>query len=412
MAHLLLLEAPGGNDFTLVEDAMRLGHHVTFVTGERAQYEAQSPAVRAGLALATRIIEVHPFSQEALERAIEPLHATDPIEAVICMLDIRMLAASRLARKLGLRFLNPDTTGLARDKSRLRARLAEAGIRQARFARAETPADLPAAIAQTGLPAIVKPADGFASQNVHILRTAAEIDALVSALSDRPTDYGLGVAASGVLLVEQYLDGALIGCDVFSDGSSRALLGINDKALFPAPSFAMRGSCFPTQRHDTALIQDYAFAILDAIDFDFGAAHVEMIVTQDGPMLVEVNPRLVSAQIPHQMAYALRRSIYADLIALHLGEPAASFHGLAAACFSAIRWLSADQPGTLDHIAIPDQAPPEIRRVVFFKGEGEAVRPPVHNGDRIGYVIAVGAEEATAEAIADRYIADCRVALR
>lgn len=412
MAHLLLLEVPGGNDFTLVEDAVRLGHRVTFVTGELAQYAAQSPAVRAGLGLAARVVEVCPFSQQALEQAIEPLHAADPIEAVICMLDIRMLAASLLARTLGLRFLNPDTTRLTRDKSRLRSRLAEAGIRQARFARAETLAELDAAVRQVGLPAIVKPADGFASQNVHILRTQADTDALVSTLSDVRADYGLGVAASGVLLVEEFLEGKLIGCDVFSDGSTRALLGINDKALFPAPSFAMRGSSFPTQRYDTAAIQDYAFAILDAIDFDFGAAHIEMIVTEDGPMLVEVNPRLVSAQIPHQMAYALHRSIYADLVALHLGEPAASFHAPRPACFSAIRWLTADRPGTLDHIAIPIEAPAEIRRVVFFKGEGELVRPPIHNGDRIGYVIAVGAEEATAEAIAERYIADCRVSLR
>jgi predicted ATP-grasp superfamily ATP-dependent carboligase len=52
----------------------------------------------------------------------------------------------------------------------------------------------------------------------------------------------------------------------------------------------MRGSCFPSDRYDTAAIRDYAFRILDAISFDFGAARIELIVAEDGPYLVEVNP--------------------------------------------------------------------------------------------------------------------------
>ena len=36
VAHLLLLEAPGGNDFTVLEDAVGMGHQVTFFTGDLA----------------------------------------------------------------------------------------------------------------------------------------------------------------------------------------------------------------------------------------------------------------------------------------------------------------------------------------------------------------------------------------
>lgn len=44
--------------------------------------------------------------------------------------------------------------------------------------------------------------------------------------------------------------------------------------------------------------------------FDFGAAHIEMIIADGEPWLVEVNPRPVSAQIPFQMGYATPSAVH------------------------------------------------------------------------------------------------------
>ena len=173
-------------------------------------------------------------------------------------------------------------------------------------------------------------------------------------LTLKPTDYGLGVHASNRFSVERYVRGHMIGCDVFSNEAERIFIGINDKLMFTPPSFAMRGSCFPSDRYDISVIRDYAFDILDAVNFDFGASHIEMIVAEDGPYLVEVNPRLVSAQIPHQMGYALERSLYADLINLHLGLPITKLREVKPRWFSAIRWVIADRPGILKLIQLPD----------------------------------------------------------
>jgi biotin carboxylase len=204
----------------------------------------------------------------------------------------------------------------------------------------------------------------------------------------------------------------MIGCDIFANADERVFLGINDKRMFSPPSFAMRGSCFPSDRYDTGLVRDYAFQILDAIGFDFGACHIEMIVAPDGPYLVEVNPRLVSAQIPFQMGYALQRSVYADLINLHLGLPLTEIRSVRPLWFSAIRWMVAERPGILEAMNLPDPIDPAVRRVVLFKSKGCAVHPPINNGDRIGYVIAVGQTQAAAEMIADRFVQNCEVQLR
>jgi biotin carboxylase len=220
-----------------------------------------------------------------------------------------------------------------------------------------------------------------------------------------PTDYGLGVHANNRFSVERYIEGTLIGCDVFSDGTERILLGVNEKLMFPTPSFAIRGSQFPSSRFATDAVRDYAFALLDAVDYDFGPAHIEMIVADGVPHLVEINARLVSAQIPFQMGYALGRSIYIDLIDLHLGIPIKAMLPFDRVGISVIRWIVADRSGTLEALHLPEPDA-NIKRVTLFKQLGDAVRPPISYGDRIGYVIATAATAATATLSADTYVED------
>jgi len=414
MAHILLFEVPGGNDFTVLEDALADGHVVTFLTGDVARYTAMGEPVRATLSRFRQIIEISPYDYAALERLVRAAHARTPFDALICILDIRIIDASLLAHALGLRFLSVDCARLARDKYNVRKRLACFGVRQPRFALAQSAQDLPRAVSHVGYPAVVKPADGYGSQNVHILRSDADLDALVDALErscETPLDYGLGVRANNRLSVEQFIEGNLVGCDIFSDGDERLLLGVNDKRMYPPPSFAIRGSCFPTDRFDRAALERYSFSILDAMGFNFGAAHIEMVVTEEGPWLIEVNPRLVSAQIPFQMAYAFERSIYSDLINLHLGQPVGSIRGLPAPWFSAIRWIVADRHARLEGVDLPRQIDRQVRRVVLFKEAGDMVAPALSNADRLGYVIAVGETQPQAEQIADEYVAGCRVRL-
>ena len=414
MAHILLIDVPGGNDFTILEDAVRMGHEVTFYTSDLAHYQRQGNITAAALALAREVIEIRPFDYAALESSVTLKHKETPFDAILCLIDIRLIEASKLADKLGLRFMSPATATLMRDKFSVREVLAENCIHQPRFALARNLKELRHAVKKVGYPALVKPSDGYGSQNISVLFTEADLQHTFDTFAEKQsTDYGLGVYASNRFSVEQYVRGHMIGCDVFSDGHTRVFLGINDKLMFPPPSFSMRGSCFPSDRYDTAVIRDYAYAILDAVNYNFGAAHIEMIVAEDGrPYLVEVNARLVSAQIPFQMGYAMERSIYEDLINLHLGMPLSAMQQMVPHWFSAIRWITTVHHGILKDIRLPEHADPLIRRVAIFKELGDKVQPPLSNGDRIGYVIAVGKTQETAEQLADAYVGNCHVELQ
>ena len=152
--------------------------------------------------------------------------------------------------------------------------LAARGIAQPPFLLALDSGPLRAAVDTLGLPVVVKPCDGYGSQNITTFLTDDDPNPLIDPLDDYfacEVDYGLGVRANGRLLVERYLTGRLIGCDTFIRDGKHVMLGINEKLMFEPPSCAIRGSCFPSDRFDEPSISSYLFSILDALGFDQGA---------------------------------------------------------------------------------------------------------------------------------------------
>jgi hypothetical protein len=95
---------------------------------------------------------------------------------------------------------------------------------------------------------------------------------------------------------------------------------------------------------------------------------------------------------------------------LHLGEPmppaAAPANGVAVT-----RWIAAPRSGTLVRVEIPDDRDPRVRSVELFAREGDHVRPPAQNSDRLACVMACAASRAEAEVSAEAVVAGSRVVL-
>jgi len=412
MAHLLIIELPGGNDCDIIDAAVRRRDHFTFLSAELGHYQAQ-PEIAAALALARHTIEVSPFDYAQVEARILALHANDPIDAVLCLLDLRLVEAARLAESLGTRFLNPASAVVLRDKYSVRRALQDAGIAQPDFRLATSNQDLRQAVDELGLPVLIKPVDGYGSQNIVVLRDALELDPLLTPLNDMlpsGAKYGLGVLANDRLIVERFMAGAVIGCDTLSANGRHLLLGKHEKAFYPPPSFAIRGGCFTPNTGQMAEVERYVTSVLSAVGFDWGAAHTEIMLTADGPRLIEINPRLVGAKIGRLVGHALGCSIHEELIGLHLGLSDGSAHR-GSGDIAVSRWLCAERSGTLRRVTVPAVDDPRIRCVEVMKRSGDHVRAPIQNADRLGYVMVTDPNRAAAEALAESFIGRCRCEL-
>jgi biotin carboxylase len=411
MAHLLLIEAPGGNDFDLFETALAQGHQVTFFTADSSYY-AKNGALKNYLALAKQIVEVQPFDYDEFEKRAVEIHQRDPFDALLCLIDTRIIEAAKLAERLKLRFLNPKSAVALRDKFTVRTILASKGISQPEFALATNNQQLRDAIENMGFPVLVKPCDGYGSQNIATFLSEDDLNPLLDPLDDYlpcHTDYGFGVKANDRLLVERYISGQMVGCDTLTRNGKHLMLGINEKLMYPPPSCAIKGSCFPSDRYEVSTVQDYVFSILDALDFNDGVTHTEILLTEAGPLLVEVNPRLVGAKIPRLLNLALGRSIHTDVIDLHLGKPLPELPYQTECGFAVSRWIITDVTGILEEVILPSIADPGIRHVEILKKPGNSVSYPYQNADRIGYIMTLGETREQAERLADNYIAQVQV---
>ena len=404
MAHLLIIELPGGNDTDIVQAAIDRGDSFTFLTADLGLYQ-QQPAVQQILQHAHACIEVTNFDMQAVSEQVLAAHLARRFDAVLCLLDIRLIETATLAKKLKLKYLNLDSAKLMRDKYSVRQRLQARGIEQPKFALATSNEELKRAVTQIGLPVLIKPSDGYGSQNIVVIEHEDDLAPWMSPLEDMlpsRADYGLGVLANDRLLIEQYMSGIVIGCDTLTQNGEHTLVGINEKLFFEPPSFAIRGGCFTPNQGQFKAIESYVFALLDAVGFDWGATHIELMLNAEGLSLIEINPRLVGAKIPRLINLACTRSIHSDLIDLHLGNQIAPFSNASAVAVT--RWLVADQAATLGQVELPQNNDPRIAYVELLKHKGDLVRPPMENADRIGYVMCRAPSRIEADAAAEAFI--------
>ena len=155
MAHLLIIELPGGNDCDLVQAALDRGDRFSFLSANLGHYMEQD-AVWTRLVQAQHLLELPDFAFEAVTQAVLQVHAKDPIDAVLCLLDIRLVEAACLAEMLALKHVKAADSVRLRDKYSVRRSLAEAGIAQPEFALACSNVELKQAVAQLGLPVLTE----------------------------------------------------------------------------------------------------------------------------------------------------------------------------------------------------------------------------------------------------------------
>jgi biotin carboxylase len=405
MAHILVVDLPGGNDFDILDALLDAGHDYTFLTSDLDHYLGQ-PDIAVRLESASECLNVPLFNYEDVELAVLARHKEHHIDGLLCLVDIRLIEAAKLSQSIGARHISLETAQLIRDKARVRQRIAQHGLGQPIFRVAEDTESLKAAVDDIGLPVLIKPVDGYGSQNIIVLQNSDDLHPWLNPLDQllpARHDYGFGVQGVNKLLVERYLTGELLGCDTFSVDGKHCLIGVHHKKMFPPPSFAIQGSTFTPKQPVHQALEDYVCEVLNSVAFDHGAAHIEIMMTDEVPKLVEINGRLVGAKIARLMNGALGESVHDALIRLHLGELDPQSWTPKATRIAVSRWIVADRAGKLKKLSLPEYSDDIFLTELLVK-VGDSVSPPFENADRLGVVMSVADEAHIAEALADDYV--------
>jgi biotin carboxylase len=249
--------------------------------------------------------------------------STERPDAMVTLLDAGMVEYARLAEVLGLEFHSPAVAEALIDKSRQRQVLADRGLAMPPLQvvrPAQVEADLAAAEAEVGWPAILKPRSAQGSRYTFLAADGAELSNLLEALGPGRPDMVLegfipddpardGGPYAGYVSVESLVAGGVI--------SHLALTG-----RFPlAENFRETGFFIPAALEDDEqnAVLSLATSAVEALGIRTGCLHTEVKFSPDGPRIIEVNGR-VGGGVPEMLQRAAGIHLVELTLRVALGE--------------------------------------------------------------------------------------------
>lgn len=235
----------------------------------------------------------------ALLAAAEELARRRRVVGVFTYDELLVVAAARIADRLGLPGLTADGADRCRDKHAGRTALSAAGLRQPRFALVRT-ADAAARVADSlGYPVIVKPRGMAAS--IGVTRADSRADVLAAfAVAERLSHSG-PPAYEGAVLVEELVVGPEVSIDGAVSRGEYQPFCVARKQVGFAPHFEETGHI--VDGADPLLADQQLRQVLAqahrALGLRDGITHTEVRFSPDGPVIIEVNGRLGGDLIPY-----------------------------------------------------------------------------------------------------------------
>lgn len=252
-------------------------------------------------------------------------------------------------------------------------------------------------------PCITKPTDNSGSRGVMLVHSVDELKQAIGYSSEN--------GRSGSVIVEEYMQGPEVSVEVIVIGGIPHILQITDKLTTGAPHFVEMGHSQPSRLpEDTRnAIRDLAERAVLAVGIKNGPAHVEMIVTENGPKMVELGARMGGDNITtHLVPLSTGIDMVKATIELALGlksdiEPKFSKG-------SAIRYF--DVPigriESLDGVEVAEKID-GVKEVTFVKSIGEMTGEIGNSADRIGFVIAQSDDAEKAREVAEKALKSIKV---
>lgn len=374
----------------------------------------QLPAIEKALAMGLQVVAVDMNPNAVgmkLPGVIPEVVSTIDIPAVVAVAkkhnidgvmtlasDMPMRSVAAVAKELNLVGITDDTALKATNKAVMRQALKEAGVPVPKFFKVSTKDEYDAAVSNFAVPFIVKPADNSGSRGIFKIADLTCMECIEDAYN-----YSKQYSRNGDVVVEEYMSGPEVSVETLTVDGECHVIQITDKITTGAPHFVEMGHTQPTRLPGDipAKIAEVAKAANKAIGITNGPSHTEIIVTNDGPKIVELGARLGGDCITtHLVPLSTGVNMVECCIKIALGETPdikAKYNK-----GSAIRYFHqhAGLLTEIDGISIAE-AIPGVQQVSIVHGVGETITEIDSSTTRMGFVIAQGNDANDAERICE-----------
>jgi hypothetical protein len=235
---------------------------------------------------------------DPLLRRLRPLRP----EAVVPGLDCGVILADILAADLVPGRANDSTLVSARrHKGHMVAALEASGVRTIRTLTTSSPAEAAQWVGRhelQGRDLVVKPAMSAGTVDVTLLPGGAGLTSTITELLNKTSLFDV---PNEEVVVQERVLGTEYAVDTFSWEGRHSVSGAYVcRKVANGSSFATYDSLsfVPYEAAETAVVVDYVKDALDALGIRFAIAHTEVMMTSDGPVLIEIGARPAGGDLP------------------------------------------------------------------------------------------------------------------
>lgn len=390
--HLIMIESMFfSTGFEACRIAKDLGYKVTLICRNINLYLKDTPLHEHPLGLADVHVEIETNNAESLINFLEEYYKESPFDGIVTFSDYYVDIVAQVANHFGLPSSSYKSIYTAKNKDLSRLCFQQKEIPSPKFKVINNIKDAYKAIKDIGYPCVVKPTAESSSYGVQCVFNDEELYLAfknISSLTINEREQN----RQGKVLIEEYMDGEEVSVETITINGKTQVLGITSKGLTGWPNFVECEFSFPYNLPKQ--IQDSVISItkkaIEAIGILHGPCHTEIRLTEDGPKIVEINPRLGGRFISKMIQDSIGVHPIKEVIKLSVGEPidlSPKKSGGAAWCA-----VTASKTGVLNSILGNERvlSSTGVRILTFNVKIGSKVKKPSDNGDAIGYIYVIG----------------------
>ncbi|SBS30772.1 argininosuccinate lyase [Marinomonas aquimarina] len=262
----------------------------------------------------------------------------------------------------------------AKNKHLTRQSLQELGLPSVPSWLIVAPSELPQDIV---FPVVAKPKEGVASMDVARCDTAQQLEEYCQAFWQKHQH--------GAILLERFIEGPLITLETLGDGQELVAIGGFDVSLSEPPYFieasALWNGPITRQYREECLAQLKAFGV------GFGVCHSEFIISESGPILVEVNYRSIGDGREFLLDNLSSYGWFHSILRLHQGHELPGSPTIQGSAL--IHYIVAEQDGMVSQQHAPFIQQQDDVRIQYqvLKHEGESFTRSFSNKDYLARLV-------------------------
>jgi biotin carboxylase len=347
------------------------------------------------------------------------ISAAWPIDSIAAFSEVDQDKTAAIAASLKLPFHHPRTVLWVNDKSEMRRRLSELGIKQIQYRTVRTPSELLAFADEIDLPLIVKPSRGRGSVGVRLIRSKDDLAESLqrAAVAKAPR------SSPSTPIAEQFVAGPRLTIEALTDNGSHYITNVTECFVTDATrvAFAYVAPPINVSQNDIDSAILHVREVLDGLQIERGVTNTDVVIGPAGPVVLETHLRASGGRLP-EMGLA---STGVDILQLWVLQIALfDIRGMLSEAMpggvavphkaSAVRMLVTERSGTLERIE-GWQAARNIPGVIAADQlitDGTPLHGAESDFSRLAFVQAIASNPHEALATAERGIAQLTLQVR